>query len=71
MFIIIEMQTSGESTAVVTPIKTEAEYNKALNKYYNTLAAAAVSTVDVHTVMLIDEKGETVRVESFDHKADE
>lgn len=71
MFIIIEMQTNGESTAVVTPIKTEKEYNKALNKYYTTLAAAAVSTVDVHTVMLIDEKGDTVRVESFDHKSEE
>lgn len=67
MFIIIEMQTTNGSTAVVTPIKTEEDQNKALNKYYTTLASAAISKVDTHTVMLITESGAVVRCEKFDH----
>ena len=61
MYIILEMQTTNGSTAVVTPIKTEADYNKALNKYYTTLASAAISKVNTHTVMLINEVGAVVR----------
>ena len=67
MYIIIEMQTTNGVTAVVTPIKTDTDINRALNKYYSTLAAAAVSKVEVHTVMLITGNGEVVRVERFEH----
>lgn len=67
MYIIIEMQTTNGATSVVTPIKTEADYNKALNKYYTTLASAAISKVDTHTVMLINEVGAVVRCETFNH----
>lgn len=67
MFIVIEMQTNNGATAVVTPIKTEADYNKALSKYYTTLASAAISSVETHTVMLITETGVVSRCETFEH----
>lgn len=70
MYIIIEMQTNNGSTTVVTPIKSEAEENKALNKYYETLAAAAISSVEIHTVMLITEAGQVARCETFEHKTE-
>jgi hypothetical protein len=68
MFIIIEMQTNNNSTAVVTPIPTATQENIALQKYYTALAAAAVSNVQLHTVTLLNEEGEVIRTEKFDRR---
>ena len=67
MYIIIEMQTTNGATSVVTPIKTKTDLNEALSEYYATLSSAAISSVEVHTVMLITERGEVVRTEKFEH----
>ena len=66
MFIVIEMQTNGETTAVLNNAFTDR--NLALQKYYTVLAAAAVSQVEVHTAILVDELGITHYRESFDRR---
>lgn len=66
MYLVLELQTNNGTTAVV-PAVAYADLNKAYQKYYTALAAAAVSTVEVHTVMLFTEKGEMIRVEFFEH----
>lgn len=68
MYIIIEMQTNNGSTAVVTPIQTATEEGTAFQKYYNTLAAAAVSPVELHTILLLNEEGAIMRNEKFDRR---
>lgn len=67
MFIVIEMQTNNGETTVVTPIKTKTDQNEALSEYYSTLASAAISNIETHTVMLITETGAVVRCETFAH----
>ena len=66
MFIIQELQTSGAQTALVTPA-TFTDRNQADSAFHTALAAAAVSTVPVHTVMMYDEHGTVLRREFYEH----
>lgn len=68
MYIVIEMQTNGTTTAVLNNAFTDR--NLALQKYYTVLAAAAVSQVEVHTAILVDEFGNTHYQDSFDRRLD-
>lgn len=66
MYIVTELQTNGETTAVLN--YTYTDKNVALQKYYTILAAAAVSQVEVHTAMIINEIGLVEYRESFDRR---
>lgn len=66
MYIVIEMQTNGATTAVLNNAFTDR--NLALQKYYTVLAAAAVSQVEVHTAIIVDELGNINYAESFDRR---
>lgn len=68
MYIVIEMQTNGETTAVLSNVF--ADKNLALQKYYAILSAAAVSQVEVHSAMVVDELGYTNYMDSFDRRLD-
>ena len=64
-YIVIELQKTGDTLADIEFAYTD--YNKALEKYYKVLAAAVVSTVDVHSASLLDETGAVLLNESFNH----
>lgn len=66
MYIIQEMQTTGNSTALV-PARTYTDKNEAESAYHTALASAAISSVEVHTVMLYDEHGNILRREFYEH----
>ena len=58
-FVIIEMQTTNGSTAIVTP----ASYDNNISAeaaFLTKCAAARVSGLDVHSVTLLDEEGKVV-----------
>lgn len=65
MYIVTELQTNGETTAVLNYSYTDK--NIALQKYYTILAAAAVSTVEVHTALIMNKYGLVEACESFEH----
>lgn len=69
MFILIELQKNGDQTALV-PARTYTNKLEAESAYFTTLAAAAISTVEVHTVLLIDDHGNTVRRDFYEHLTD-
>ena len=69
MYIVTELQTNGETTAVLN--YTYTDKSTALQKYYTILSAAAVSQVEVHTAMIINEIGLVEYRESFDRRTDE
>ena len=64
-YIVIEMQTSNGTTSVLTT--TKSNINEAENKYHTVLAAAAISQVDVHSAALLNERGQFIKYECFDH----
>lgn len=66
MFTVIEMQDGTiASNSWTYGTKEEAEV-----KMYHTLAAAVVSDVPVHTVMMVDEHGNVHECRSYTHETE-
>ena len=64
--IIIEIQHSNDgSTSCITT--THADRSEAEQKYHQVLSYAAVSEVDVHSVVMLDDEGNRVKGESYYH----
>jgi len=66
MYIVTELQTNGEVTAVLNDTFTDR--GLALQKYHTILAAAAVSQVEVHTAFIVNEIGTVEYRETFDRR---
>lgn len=66
MYIILEMQTNGDTTALTQPLSYK-DPNKADSAYYQKLAAAAISSVPVHTITMLDEHGRLIRSDYYEH----
>lgn len=69
-YIIIETQTTNGVTAVVTPV-VKTSYNEAEQEYHSKLSFAAVSTVPLHSVTMLTERGNIVKYECYDHSEPE
>ena len=67
MYIIIEMQTNNGSTALV-PAQAFNNRDQAEAAYHTALAAAAVSSIQVHTVVMLDEHGNTLARQYYEHR---
>ena len=66
MFIVIELQTTNGVTGnFVFAFDNLAD---AYAKYYAILSAAAKSSVEVHTALILTETGGIVRAECFDRR---
>lgn len=68
MYIIQEIQTMDGATAV-TPAVPKASKNEAESAYYLALGAAAVSSVPLHAVVMIDDHGEVLHSGFYEHPA--
>lgn len=64
---IIEMQTGDNG---ITAFLTDQNDNRntADSIYYQKLAAAAISTVPIHTVLLVQDDGATLKSAYYDHR---
>ena len=69
MFIVQEIQTNG-TTSALTPALTYTDRDQAEAAYHTTCAAAAVSSVTVHTVLMYDEHGNVIRREFYEHMSE-
>ena len=70
MLIVIELQTNNGVTSAITTAYTNDQ--EAYQKYHQVLSYAAVSSVDVHTAILVDEYGAVARSgEVFQHNVEE
>lgn len=68
MFIIIELQTTkGQTANIVTTRETKDE---AMSAYHSILAAAAISNVEYHTAVVMDEQGRYLARECYVHLQD-
>lgn len=66
-YIVIEMQTTGTTTAVVTPIPVSSDPVQAEGVFLEKCAVARMSSVPVHTVVLLDQEGKIVARKSFEN----
>ena len=69
MYIVIELQTNGTSTASL--VNSYTDKNVAYQKYHTILASASVSKVEIHTAIIMNEYGIVEARESFEHKDEE
>ena len=69
-FYVIEIQTNADGTCgnIVTGYE---DRTAAETAYLTTRAAAAVSSVLIHTVLWIDKQGNTIEKKSYTHPAPE
>lgn len=66
MIIVQEMQTNGGVTAMLPP-RLFADRLEADSAYFVCLSAAAISKVNIHTVVMYDEVGNFIRKEYYEH----
>jgi hypothetical protein len=64
--IIIEIQHSNDGTNA-TLVNSYKDQATAEQKYHTVLAAAAVSNVDVHSAVIMDDTGNRIKGESYYH----
>lgn len=66
MYIVVELQKNSD--AVVSNIVTSHDsLAEAESKYYSILASAAVSTIPVHSAIIVSEEGFPVRNQCYKH----
>lgn len=66
MYIVIELQTTGTRTSVLT--YTFVDVNEAEQKYHTILSYAAVSTVDFHAASILRPDGSLIKNEYYYHE---
>lgn len=67
-YIVIEIQTNAGTSAIVPPVLFT-DRNAAEAQFHTMLAAAAVSAVEIHSVVMLTEDGRIVRTECYRHSA--
>lgn len=65
MYIIIELQTTNGQTANI--VQTRATKDEAMSVYHQILAAAAISSVEYHTAIVVDKEGRYIARECYKH----
>lgn len=67
MFILLEIQANSEGVpAIVPPVAYNSE-SVAYQAYYTALAAASVSSVYAHTVILMNSEGDQIEKKTVHH----
>ena len=66
-YVILELQTNASGSTATPPLVTKTTHDEALQTFHLTAAAAAVSSVPVHTVVLMTETGEVEKKEICVH----
>lgn len=70
MYIVLEIQKNEQGKVSVLPFTYE-DSATAENKYHTILAYAAVSTVPVHTVAMMNEMAVVLKYEYYEHPVPE
>lgn len=67
MYIVIELQTNPNGTVgnIVSAYPTQDE---AFSKYHNILSYAAVSALPVHAAVILDNHGQQIAAQYFEHE---
>ena len=65
MYILVELQTTDNQTGSIVTAYTDRAAAEAA--YHTTLAAAVASPVHYHTVIMMDERGNTLKKEFYRH----
>ena len=65
-YTVIEMQTNGSTTAIVPP-QVYQRREDAESRWHTIMAAAAVSQVEIHTAVILNQDGNMEKSGSYYH----
>lgn len=69
MYIVLEVQKNLDGTgAIVSPIPVFNTLPEAESCWHSKLAAACISSVPIHTIILMDDDANTIRRETYLHQ---
>lgn len=66
-YIVIELQKITEDTDISTLVNSKNSLEEAESTYYSILAAAAISEIPIHGAIIIDEKGNPLKNNCYEH----
>lgn len=66
-YIVIEIQKFENGTIAVPPVNTADDFFNASSIFHGKCEVAAVSSVPVHSVVLLTETGQTMDYASYNH----
>ena len=67
-YIVLEIQANGEQVACLSSTyKTQSD---ALSKFYQTMVSATQSSVEKHTVVIMNEIGQVRKIETVYHEVE-
>ena len=69
IYIVLEIQANDETAT--TLVNSYTTRNQAISQYHQILAAAAMSTVPMHSAVLLTDTGLLLKNESFNHAEEE
>ena len=64
-YIVMEIQTSNGTPATI--VTSYSDINEAKSKYHSILSAAAVSNVECHAAVILNQTGYEITSEFFEH----
>ena len=67
VYIIIEIQKSNNGTVAIVPPVSYTNQAQAEQAYHTALAYAAVSNIDVHSVIMLSDTGDRIKGETYYH----
>ena len=70
MYIVQELQTTNGVTSLVPAVKKDSLL-EAESAFHSACAAAAVSNIEIHTVIVYDEHGNVVERKYYEHIVEE
>lgn len=65
MYLVVEMQKTGNSLATIC--NDYVDRNEAESRYHAALSAAAISSVPLHTVVLLNDEGTKLDSKYYPH----
>ena len=69
MFIVLEVQKNLDGTgSIVAPIPVYNTLPEAESCWHSKLAVACISSVPIHTIILMDDDANTIRRETYQHQ---
>ena len=69
MYIVLEVQKNLDGTgAIVAPIPVHNTLPEAESCWHSKLAVACISSVPIHTIILLDDDANTIRRETYQHQ---
>lgn len=66
MYVVIEIQTNANGT-VSNIVLAYSTRNEAFQQYFLVLSAAAVSSLPVHAAVILDNRGNQIAAQAFEH----